>query len=121
MFRKKQQDNHFAEIEEAQRVYREGITTLRDIIAPEAFEINFNYLRLGNYHVRSFFVLTYPRYLYTEWLSPIINFDITMDTSLFIYPIDTAMIMKTLKNKVGQIESRATMEAQKGLPRDPQL
>jgi len=123
MFKKKTsaQLEQIEALKEAQRVYREGVTKIRDIIAPEAFESTFNYIKMGNYYLRSFFVLSYPRYLYTEWLSPMINFDITMDTSMFIYPINTQDVMKKLKIRVGQIESRADMEAEKGMPRDPQL
>lgn len=121
VFSQKSKEDPFEAIKEAQKIYREGVTTIRDIIAPEALDITFNYIRLGNYFVRSFFVLSYPRYLYAEWLSPIINFDITMDTSIYIYPIDTQAVMKKLRTKVGQIESRAAMEAEKGAVRDPQL
>jgi len=120
-FKKQPVEDPFASIKEAQQIYREGVTTLRDIIAPEAMEITFNYIRLGNYFIRSFFVLSYPRYLYTEWLSPVINFDVTMDTSLYIYPINTQDVMKKLKTQVGRLESRAAMEAEKGMVRDPQL
>ncbi len=107
--------------QEAQRVYSEGVATLRDIIAPAAVDVQFNYIQLGSYFVRSFFVYTYPRYLYTEWLSPIINADFESDTSMFIYPINSQEIMEKLKTKVGQIESTVAEQQEKGQVRDPVL
>jgi type IV secretory pathway VirB4 component len=106
---------------EAQRVYAEGVATLRDIIAPASVQVEFNYIQLGGYFVRSFFVYTYPRYLYTEWLSPIINADFESDTSMFIYPINSQEIMEKLKTKVGQIESTVAEQQEKGQVRDPVL
>jgi type IV secretory pathway VirB4 component len=107
--------------EEALRVYKEGVTTLKDIISPSAMEINFNYIQLGSYFVRSFFVFTYPRYLYTEWLSPIINADFEIDTSIFVYPMDTKEIMQKLRTKVTQLESNYSEQQEKGMVRDPVL
>jgi type IV secretory pathway VirB4 component len=106
---------------EAQRVYAEGVATLRAIIAPASVQVEFNYIQLGGYFVRSFFVYTYPRYLYTEWLSPIINADFESDTSMFIYPINSQEIMEKLKTKVGQIESTVAEQQEKGQVRDPVL
>lgn len=67
-----------AELVEAERVYREGIATIKDLIAPAAIEVQFNFLKIEHYFVRTYFVYDYPRYLTTEWLSPVINFDINM-------------------------------------------
>lgn len=106
---------------EAEKVFNEGVTTIRDIIAPAAIEIEFNYLRLGSYYVRSFFVYSYPRYLYTEWLSPIINANYAANTSMFIYPVISKEILQKLRNKSAQIASSVNEQAQKGLVRDPML
>lgn len=107
--------------QEALKVYQEGMTTLKDIIAPSAMEVNFNYIQLGSYFVRSFFVFTYPRYLYTEWLSPIINADFEIDTSLFVYPVETKEVMQKLRTKVTQLESTYSEQQEKGMVRDPVL
>jgi len=107
--------------QEARRVYSEGVASLRDIIAPASVQVEFNYIQLGGYFVRSFFVYTYPRYLYTEWLSPIINADFESDTSMFIYPVNSQEIMEKLKTKVGQIESTVAEQQEKGQVRDPVL
>ncbi len=71
--------------------------------------------------MRTFFVFTYPRYLETNWLSPIINFDISFDVSMFIYPLETAAQMTRLQRKAGQLESSLSIEQEKGMVRNPVL
>lgn len=107
--------------QEADRVVQQGIATMRDIIAPAAIQVEFNHIRLGNYYLRSFFVYNYPRYLYTDWLSPVINAPFAIDTSIFIYPVNSKEILQKLRTKSAQIQSTAAEQAQKGLVRDPGL
>jgi type IV secretory pathway VirB4 component len=40
---------------------------------------------------------------------------------MFIYPIDSGIVMKKLKSKVGEIGSQMTIEQEKGLARNPLL
>ena len=54
-------------------------------------------------------------------MSPIINFDATVDVAQFIYPIASSEIMSILRKKVAQIQSSITMAVEKGNVRDPQL
>lgn len=107
--------------EAAYSAYQEGLTTTRDIIAPSDFVVNSNYLQLGNFYVSTLFVYTYPRYLNTNWLSPVINYDLTMDIGMFIVPQDVQDVMQSLKRKMTQLESTRQMEQEKGLVRDPEL
>jgi type IV secretory pathway VirB4 component len=109
------------QFEEAKRVYEEGLSTIKDLIAPAAMEITFNYLKLEDFYVRTLFVFTYPRYINTSWLSPVVNYDITMDVSMFIYPVETKEVMQNLRKKVGQMESAWQLNREKGKVRDPEL
>jgi conjugal transfer ATP-binding protein TraC len=106
---------------QAEKEYNTGLNTLRDLIAPAAFQINTNNVEISGKLARSFFVLSYPRFISVNWLAPIIGLDSPMDMSMFIYPMDTAEIMKKLRNKVGQLESSISMNAEKGNVRDPML
>jgi type IV secretory pathway VirB4 component len=106
---------------EAEKIYQQGLTTIRDLIAPSSMEIKYDSLRVEGMFSRSFYVYAYPRYLETNWLSPIVNFDVTMDISQFIYPIDSSSIMKVLKKKVTQMQSSVRMKQEKGMVSDPGL
>lgn len=108
-------------LQEAEKMYKEGMATIRDLIAPSSMEVTFQWVRIGNTYAKTFFVYSYPRYIEANWLSPIINFDVTMDISMFIYPSENAAIMKTLRNKVAQMQSSLHMNQEKGMVRDPAL
>lgn len=101
--------------------YRQGMSSVLDLVAPAALEIKPNYLKLGSQFIRTLFVFTYPSYVQTNWLSPIINYDITLDISMFIYPITSKEVMTQLRKKAGQMQSSLAIEQEKGLVRNPEL
>ena len=109
------------EAAEIQRVFEQGTNTLRDLISPSAIEIHSVYFRLGNKYGRTLYVYGYPRMLYTGWLSPIINIDEVIDLSMFIYPVESAVVMKNLRTKVTQLEASMSLNMEKGKVRDPEL
>lgn len=104
-----------------EETYREGVTTLRDIIAPSSFEVQSNYVKIGRRYARTYFVYAYPRSLFTGWLSPMINLDEIIDISLNIEPVESQVVLSNLKKKVGQLEASYTINQEKGRVRDPQL
>ena len=95
--------------------------TLDDLLAPSAISISSNYLQIGNQFARTLFVVTYPRYLNTNWFSPIINMDKPMDVSIFVHPQDTGNILKQLRDRLGRLEAQAMEEQAAGKVRDPIL
>jgi type IV secretory pathway VirB4 component len=108
-------------LQEVDKTYREGLTTLKDLLAPAALNFQSSYFELNGKFARSFFVLTYPRYLSSNWLSFVINAEGALDVSLFVYPIDSETILKKLKSKVGEIGSQMAINQEKGQVRDPML
>jgi type IV secretory pathway VirB4 component len=103
------------------QVYKVAEMQLKDIIAPSALEIQPKALNLGTTIVRSFFVISYPRYLTDNWLSPIINLDKVFDIAIHVVPLNTGEIMKTFQRKVAEVESQIMIRDEKGLVRDPTL
>ena len=108
-------------LREAERVFQRGVTTLRDIVAPAALDVNQNWIKVGERYARTLFVFSYPRFLTTNWFSPIVNLDQTLDVSLFIHPIDTSVVLQNLRKKVAEIESQIALREEKGFVRDPML
>ena len=106
---------------EIQAAFEQGITTLRDLISPSSIEIHSAYFRLGTKYGRTIYVYGYPRSLYTGWLSPLINIDEVLDISMYIYPVDTTVVMKNLRKKVTQLEASMSVNSEKGKIRDPEL
>ncbi len=101
--------------------FESGLISVRDLIAPAAMEIKNDRLLLNGKFVRSFFVLTYPQYIETNWLAPLINYDVNIDISMHIYPVDNANIMRVLRRKVSEMESSLRINEEKGAIRDPEL
>ncbi len=94
---------------------------LSDKIAPSAIEITPKSMRIGDKIVRTFFVISYPRYLTDNWLTPIINLDKIFDIAIYINPIETAELLKHFQKKIAEVESQIIVRQQKGLVRDPML
>ena len=110
-----------AEDAEVQRAFEQGITTLRDLISPSSIEIHSSYFRLGTKYGRTIYVYGYPRTLYTGWISGLINIDEVLDVSMYVYPVETTVVMKNLRKKVTQLEASYSVNAEKGKIRDPEL
>ncbi len=104
-----------------QEIYQAGVLELQDVIAPSALKITPRALNLGDKIVRTFFVISYPRFLSESWFSPVINLDKIFDVSIFIHPIDTASVLRTFQKKVAEVQSQIHLREEKGLVRDPML
>jgi conjugal transfer ATP-binding protein TraC len=104
-----------------EQVYKVAEMQLRDIIAPSALGVQPKSLNLGTNIVRSYFVVSYPRFLTDNWLSPIINLDKVFDVAIHVNPLDTGDVMKTFQRKVAEVESQIMTREEKGLVRDPTL
>lgn len=106
---------------ESEKVYREGITTIRDLIAPAGLNVKTGLLEIGTKLSRSFFILVYPRVISSGWLEGIVNVDIPLDLSIYIYPKDSSEVLKELKRKVGRIQATLYDNQERGTARDPAL
>ncbi len=104
---------------EEERVYRKGVASIKDLIAPSSMKVEPSFVRLGDVFCRTLFIVTYPRYVTVGWASPIINLSAQMDVAMFFYPIKADVILKELKRKVGVLEAQIQMDAESGKPRDP--
>ncbi len=104
-----------------QELYDSATLELKDIIAPSALKVSPRELNLGDKIVRTFFVISYPRFLAESWFSPIINLDKAFDISIFVHPIETSKILRQFQKKVAEVQSQIQVRADKGLVRDPML
>ncbi|MGM0439265.1 MAG: VirB4-like conjugal transfer ATPase, CD1110 family [Patescibacteria group bacterium] len=95
--------------------------TIKDVVAPSYIEEEQNHLKFGEKFCRSFFVFSYPHYLTSGWLSPIVNLDAQLDISFFIHPVDTAETLKKLRKKLTEVQAQMSENQEKGLVRDPVL
>ncbi len=104
-----------------QEIANSSSLELKDIIAPSALKVTAKEISLGEKVLRSFFVISYPRYLAESWFSPIINLDKVFDVAIFIQPIETAQVLRTFQKKVAEVQSQINTREAKGLVRNPML
>ena len=104
---------------EVQAAFQKGITALRDFIAPSSIEFSSTHFQLGTRYARTYYVYGYPRQVYTGWLSSMVNLDEVMDMSLYVYPVESQVVLENLRKKVTQLEAGLQIDAEKGRIRDP--
>lgn len=104
-----------------EQIYESAALELKDVIAPSALKIESKSISLGDKIARTFFIISYPRYLIDNWFSPIINLDKVFDVSIFIHPIDTSVILRQFQKKVAEVQSQINDREARGMVRDPML
>lgn len=104
-----------------EEIYRTGVLGLQDVIAPHALKISPRELDLGEKIARTFFVISYPRFLTTGWFAPIINMDKVLDVSIYVHPMDTNEMLRKFQKKVAEVQSQIASREEKGMVRDPVL
>src|SRR3989339_1158731 len=104
-----------------EEIYQSATLELQDVIAPSALKIASKSISLGDKIARTFFIISYPRFLTDNWFSPIINLDKVFDISIFIHPIDTSLVLRQFQKKVAEVQSQISVRVSKGMVRDPML
>ena len=77
----------------------DALLTLEDVIAPSGIEIASRSINISGTYARTFFAVSYPRYLNDGWLEPILNLEKELDVSIVIHPIDTAETLKKISQR----------------------
>lgn len=96
-----------------------GLASVIDIIAPSSVEVDFRYIRVGESFYTTLFIAGYPRYVSPGWLQPIIDYDHTMDISMFCYPTSSTDVLVDLKRKIGEMQATLSSDAEAGKVADP--
>ncbi|MFH1187808.1 MAG: DUF87 domain-containing protein [bacterium] len=104
---------------EEEKIYRRGVVSACDLIAPASLEVNPSFIVLNGQYISTLFVITYPRYITLGWFAPIINMNIALDIGMYFYPVKASVILKQLKDRVGIIKAQIIEDAEKGAARDP--
>lgn len=91
-----------------------GTLRINDLIAPDAIEMDVNYLKVGNRYLRTILVTGYPRTSHIGWLNRLYAYTANIDISSHIEPLPTEQVIKSLNKKIGQYISTQRMDAEKG-------
>ncbi len=96
-----------------------GMVSLVDVLAPSSIEVDFRYIRVGDRFYTTLFVISYPRFVSPNWLAPIIDYDHTLDISMFCYPTSSADILHDLRRKIAEMEATIASDEEQGKLVDP--
>lgn len=102
-------------------IYEATNLDMRDILAPAAVKITPKDIFIGEKILRTLFVISYPRFLSSDWFTPVINLDKVYDISIMIHPIETELALRTFQKKVAEVQSQINERERKGFVRDPML
>jgi len=101
--------------------FAKGLVSVKDIIAPSYVEVDFDNLKINNTFYRTIFIAGYPRFVSANWLSPLISFDHSLFTSMFIYPTEAKVILEDLKRKIAEMEATIQSDIKRGKMVDPSV
>lgn len=102
-------------------IYAAGTLELADAIAPAALKVGSKDIELGEKFSRTFYTISYPRFLTDGWFMEVINLARELDVALYVHPIDTAQALRGFQKKVAEVQSQISEREEKGLVRDPLL
>lgn len=97
----------------------QGIVSVKDIIAPSAIEVDFDFIKIGTTYYRTLFVAGYPRFVQANWLAPLINFEHTLEVSMYAYPVEAKGVLDDLRRKITEMEATIATDIQHGHTIDP--
>jgi len=112
--KKSDSQNSGPQVSPAVTVLSQGTTNVKDIIAPEAIEVDFSDLKINDTYYRTLFVAGYPRFVNANWLSPLINFPHSLSISMFIYPVEGKGVIEDLRRKIAEMEAELQGDIQRG-------
>lgn len=99
----------------------EEILGLAEVIGPTSFSLHPEYVRIGERYARTYYIFSFPRYLSTGWLSPLLNLNVPFDFSIHINPFSSEYVLKKLSRKLTEVLAEIHEKTSKGLIRDPSL
>lgn len=121
MFSNKNKEKKEQGIISSTETIQKGMVSAADIIAPSSVEVDFNYIRVGERFYKTFFVVGYPRYVSPNWLSPVIDFNHSMNISMFVYPTSSSDVLSDLRRKTVEMEATISSQIDQGLVVDAKV
>ncbi|MBI3954684.1 ATP-binding protein [Candidatus Collierbacteria bacterium] len=89
-------------------------SSVQDTIAPPLIEVDFSSLKIGDTYFRTLFAAGYPRYVSANWLSPLINFNHSLDVAMYIYPNESKGTLDQLRRRIAEMEAEISSDIQRG-------
>lgn len=95
--------------------------SVADIIAPSSIEADFNNIRVGERFYKTLFATGYPRFVSSNWLQSLIDFEHEIRTSFFIYPVIASDVLTDLQRKIAEMEATIASDEDQGKVVNPRV
>ncbi len=89
-------------------------TSIQDVLAPSAIEVDFSFIKIDDNYIRTLFVTGYPRYVSANWLAPLVNFNHSLDISMYVYPSDSKDTLDNLRRRLAEMEAEINTDIERG-------
>ncbi|MCC7368846.1 MAG: ATP-binding protein [Chloroflexi bacterium] len=103
-----------------ERRFALGARTLADLVAPAAFVVRDDHVRLERQYVRGILVTNFPRTVEPGWLTRLIDFQEPLELAIHVEPLDSGQIIRQLGYKLVQFQSSRLVDARSGRLGDPE-
>ena len=88
--------------------------SIQDVLAPSAIEVDFSFIKIDDNYIRTLFITGYPRYVSANWLAPLINFNHSLDISMYVYPSDSKDTLDNLRRRLAEMEAEINTDIERG-------
>lgn len=89
-----------------QEVFERGLVeNVAEMVAPEAFFHQHEYVRVGDEYCRTMYMYSFPASADDNWIKPLLRFPEAIDVSLHILPLPVDYIVDRLRTKVNHDEA----------------
>jgi conjugal transfer ATP-binding protein TraC len=121
IFKKTKKSETQPHAQQAKQSFQRGINSVTDIIAPSSIEVDFGHIRVGEKYFRTYFVVGYPRFVSPNWLEPLIDFDHSLNISMFCYPTTSSDVLDDLRRKITEMQATLEIQEKDNLVLDPKV
>lgn len=94
-------------------------TNVQDVISPQNLSIDFDNVKINESYYRSYFCNINRRFVDSNWLSPLINFDHSLNIAMYVYPVESKSTLDELRRKIAEMEAEISTDMQRGRVVDP--
>ncbi|KKS61963.1 MAG: Type IV secretory pathway VirB4 component-like protein [Candidatus Collierbacteria bacterium GW2011_GWD2_42_50] len=88
--------------------------SIQDVLAPSSIEVDFSFIKIDDNYIRTLFITGYPRYVSANWLAPLINFNHSLDISMYVYPSDSKDTLDNLRRRLAEMEAEINTDIERG-------
>jgi conjugal transfer ATP-binding protein TraC len=117
---RRRQPARTAGLTEEQAAFARGTRRIADLIAPGAFDVARDHVRLDSQYARVLALTGYPRTVTPGWTQPLVEFEEPHDVSQHIEPREPGEMVHGLTRELAQYQSSRLFDARAGRLADPE-